>query len=290
MEELTGDDVPLLFDRWKPIKFIHRPAISGSGFQQQYHFEYAYVEISRISEYSTMHIWARGMLFPRHAPESLFDSRILEMYMDGKEWMKIQFEEAAQNFPQYGLIDVEEYSIFRRAASFMVEVNDNVLGNVVSTQNRNNVAEEIYHSLEDRLRTEFDFVAAEIDPQDISWFPQGDEEIFGKTHGDYGTILDFGNGTFMLAEFFLTGSYYSNRLDLRIISDENGEKDFHYSVRELSIDYLKREFATKLRDGHNNGIVHVGFMGDGSSWKIDFSKAKFPVGLSQGLTGYLPGK
>jgi len=116
MIELTGDDVPLLFDKWKPEKF---KGYSGQGLNQQFDFGFAYVEISSDSRYAITHyILARGAMLPYHLPEALFEPQILEMYLDGKRWMKAKLEKAAIIHPQYAAIDVEEYSMFRRASGF----------------------------------------------------------------------------------------------------------------------------------------------------------------------------
>lgn len=86
--------------------------------------------------------------------------------------------------------------MFRRASGFSVEVDGN---KIPAIQGKNDAAKEVYQSLEDRLRTKFDFVAVEVDPHDILWLPEGD--INQRIPGDNGIMLDFGNGTYFLAEF-----------------------------------------------------------------------------------------
>ncbi len=269
MRELTGGNAPLLFGKWKPAIFKD---YSDKGLNQQFDFGFAYVEIDSNSQYPITHyIIARGTMYPKDLPHNLFEHQILEMYLDGKKWMKAKLEEATLTHPRYGSIDVEKYSSFRRASGFSVEIDEN---KIPAIQGKNDAAKEVYQSLEDRLRAEFDFVAAEVDPHDILWLPEGD--INQRIPGDRGRLLNFENGTYFLAEFS-RNERYSGYLNMTVFSDENGNKDFHYGVRGLSIDYLKKEHAAKLRDGQNSGVVHIGLFGDGITWKIDFSKAKFPL-------------
>ena len=283
MIDLTGEDVPLLFGKWKPVTFKDYPSLSGWSYQ--YDFEFAHLEISSDSRYSITHyISARGTMLPYHLPEALFEPQILEMYLDGKRWMKSMLEKAARTHPKYGTINVEEYSSFRRASGFSVEVDVN---KIPAIKGKNDAVKEVYQSLEDRLRTEFSFDAAEVDPHDILWLPEGD--INQRIPGDNGKLLNFGNGTYFLAEFH-KNERYSGALDMTVFSDENGERDFHYGVRRLSIDYLKREHASKLKGTQYSDVVHIGLFGDGITWKIDFSKAKFPPPLPTApMLGYLPG-
>ena len=280
MIDLTGDDVPLLFGKWKPITFKDY----SDQRNQRFDFGFADVEIDSSRQYPITHyILARGTMFPYHSPEALFEPQILEIYLDGKRWMKAKLEEAARIHSQYRSIDVEEYSQFRRASGFSVEVDEN---KIPAVQGKNDAVKEVYQSLEDRLRTKFDFIAAEVDPHDILWLPEGD--INQRIPGDRARLLNFGNGTYFLAELS-QNKRYSGYLNMTVFSDEKGERDFHYGVRRLSIDYLKREHASKLTDIQNNGVVHIGLFGDGITWKIDFSKANFSLPLPTGpMAGYLP--
>ena len=106
--------------------------------------------------------------------------------------------------------------------------------------------------------------------------------------GGVGFLLNFGNGTYFLAELH-QNKRYSGTLNMTVFSDEKGEIDSHYVVHRLSIDYLEREHASKLISTQNSGVVRIGQFSDGITWKIDFSKAKFPLMLpTDPIAGYLP--
>ena len=280
MRHLVGEDCPLLFEKWRPDEFESFFDGEPSRLSQMYDFDFASVDINSSNIYFPQHyISAHGKMYPgAYTPEALFEPKILELYIDAKEFMKQKLKEKSTLIPELALIDIEEHSKFGRCTGCHVDVEDDRPSGALDIEARNKIASEVYHSLEDNLRKEFGIVSEEIVPNYVLLVPAGDAKI-----------LTLSKGIYFMTENPLPDEVNAGTLYMRIISDENGEKEFHHNVVEFVFGYLNRAFKDRLVGNHNKDVVNLGLSGDGSAWKIDLSRIKVSPKLSEGiLAGFLP--
>ncbi|MBR9692290.1 hypothetical protein GOV06_05905, partial [Candidatus Woesearchaeota archaeon] len=211
-------------------------------------------------------ISAHGVIHPgNYTPDGLFEPNILEMYKDGKEFMKKRLKIAAEvrNIPELDLVDVDECSIFARGTGFHVNVDDSKFSED-DIKARNEIASEVYHSLEEKLRTKFGIASENVNPNYIlGLYPSGTAKE-----------LVLPNGVVFSAESPAEDEVGAGTLYMRVISNEDGKKEFHGEVVDFCFDYINRNFGDKLQSFGKRGVVNLGLSGDGTLWNIDLSNVK----------------
>jgi hypothetical protein len=231
----------------------------------------------------THFISARGITPSReYSIEALFEPQILEMYHDAKEYMKTKLKEYSGIRPELKLINLGEVSTFGRLTGFFVNVDNKKLG--ISSKDisaRNKVASEIYSSLEEKLRDEFDTKELIISGQVAGGIP------FSSGNTKY---LALNRGLSLETRSPLNDEVNSGTLYFSLNSNEHGSKELHNAVLEFMIRYINEKFVNKLENWKNSrGAVNLGLGGDGSGWRIDLSNLRFGPKLAGSVFGgYLP--
>jgi hypothetical protein len=274
MKTITGDACPLLFDKWKPNKTEILYEDDSSRIYQKHHFDFCYVDIESNDIYSpTRFVSARGTTcFPgQYTPERLFEPEILEMYTDAKEFMKKKLKQFSKIHPEFGIIDIDSQSVFGRGTGFQVSADYNkLLCGVKNVIERNLIVHEVYHSLEDHLRTEFGLLSEEIEPYFVIGIsPAGNQKT-----------VEIVKGIFLNTENPLNDEINAGRLCMRLIADEHGNMKDYDAILNSCYNFINKNYQSKLMKMSNGVVSRGGLSGDGNLWKIDLSNIKISNKLS----------
>jgi len=258
--ELTGDDVPLLFNKWKPQKFEDYniddlgERLYEEDISQNYFFEDLLVIIvSHLSGGSTHKISAKQRLNEKDAMslEKIFDPTVLEIWEDGKQNIEDKIK-LNNTIPELKRVNVHDskYSNFRRRINFSYSINQ---------KGNEQKASEIYQGLEQHLCEEFGFDKSRQGPGGI------------ETRGTQFKRVDFLNGIFISAQ---ASKDYENagKVYFSISCDENGKKEDFEKVLNSATQYIETH-ASNLKQ-YSTGSLNFPLQDQGSHWEIDLSSVK----------------
>ena len=257
---------PLLFDKWEPTDF-------RGGCEQKliqtYTFPFARVKIESSEVYFPIHlIEARGNLgLGNYNPQELFDPQILEMYLDGKKWMKEKLKEAQIKFPEMSQVDVEKQSYFGRSTAFIVQVDREKLNlGFENVEELNNEVKSVYESLEEHLKSLFESREEWLDPNYLMQFRDGESKT-----------VAFSEGVHLCTANPARGAVNAGIIYPMIISDENASMEKHDSMVQEFISYLEKQHSDVLYAGE----VGWNIPASGTIWTIDFSNVIFAKQLCE---------
>ncbi|MFC1697632.1 hypothetical protein ACFL1H_04830, partial [Nanoarchaeota archaeon] len=145
-----------------------------------------------------------------------------------------------------------------------------------------NEMKEMYESLESEIRKKFLINKEEVYP---AYIMVGPSTKIGPQMG-HEKDLTLPNGLFISST---SHASHQDILYINFISNENGSKEYHAEVIDFCKTFIDDNYSDTLCKREGESPFNFGLAVDGSGFRIDLSREKFDLKLSNSpFAGYLP--
>jgi hypothetical protein len=279
MFEISGEKTPLLFDRWKPLKFVDcaldengEPYNEGiephfAQISKFYHFPEGYVLFEMNSEqcYIQGNFNVRGL-----DVKGRFTPSFLSMYIDAKEYARGIVSVLRKDLADKAVEVVDDISLFARTVHINLELGhgpgciplDDALA-------RNAEISKVYQRIEAEMIRKHGPFQQHLQEAYVLIYALGE-----------GKQLSSQEGIHLIAEQFGTGLINAGSLYMKLIGDDKATEENYGAALDSLIKAIYKE-SGGLMTYHGNPFNEY-LNGNGTFWQVDFRRLPFYRQLSSG--------